>query len=121
MNKQYKHISLLAITLLFLTPSSAQAKSVRGHIFEMSRSVYDAVKAPITGIFVDGPKRMYATYQYEVHGREKEEKRNLFRYKLFAIWRAPGEEVKAIIDGCTQSVEHLGTCAKEGISVFFSD
>jgi hypothetical protein len=95
--------------------------SVRGHIIEMSKSAQKVIIAPLKGVFIDGPQRIQDAYQYEVYGREKEEKRGLLRYKLFGLWRAPGEEAKAIIDGCVESIESLGEMGKSFLSIFFSD
>ena len=115
----YFTLFLLIIGALF--PQWIEAKSVRGHIITAGRNLSDAVAAPLKGIFILGPRRIKDAYQYEVHGREKKEKRGLLRYKLFALWRAPGEEVKGIIDGCVDSVHSLGEMTKSIISIFFSD
>jgi len=119
-----KIIVIIVISNLFLVslfPKVSYALSTRGHIIEAGKSVTDAVVAPLKGLFYVGPKHIRDAYQYEVYGREKEEKRGLLRYKLFALWRAPGEEAKAVIDGCVESVESLGAATKNIISIFFSD
>ncbi len=95
--------------------------SARHHLINAGKNVGDVIVRPLHGIFVKGPKNIKDAYEYEVWGREEEQKRGLLRYRLFALWRAPGEEVKGIIDGLTGSVKALGNSCKEIISIFFSD
>lgn len=114
-------VLLFVSVVLFLDVSSVWALSARGHIIAAAKSAHTAIMAPLRGVFYDGPQRIYDAYQYEVYGREKEEKRGRFRYKLFAFWRAPGEEAKATIDGCVQSVVSLGEMTKSLLSIVFSD
>ena len=99
----------------------AYAHSVRHHLIDTGKNFTDALCSPLYGIFIQGPKNIKDAYQYEVWGREKEEERGLLRYRLFAIWRAPGEEMKGIIDGLVGSITSLGKSGKEFLSIFFSD
>jgi hypothetical protein len=77
--------------------------------------------SPLKGAFVIGPKYVKDAYQYEVYGLEKPEKRGRLRNKLFAIYRAPAEETKGIIDGLVDGVKAGGRALKEFISIFFGD
>ena len=95
--------------------------SIRNHLINMGKNLGEAVGSPFYGTFFKGPKNIKKAYIYEVWEKEKPEKINLFRYKLFALWRAPGEETKGIIDGLVNSVQASGNCLKELISIFFSD
>jgi hypothetical protein len=115
------HSVIFQLILMLLYPSTSCAMSARGHMIESARSLTNVIIAPLKGIFYAGPLRIRDAYQYEVYGREKEEKRGLLRYKLFAMWRAPGEEMKATIDGVVESVESLGSVTKNLLSIFFSD
>jgi len=87
----------------------------------MGKDVVKVVSSPLYGMFIKGPKNIKKAYQDEVWGREKKEKRGLLRYKLFVIWRMPGEEIKGIIDGVVESVDAGVHFLKEAISIFFSD
>ncbi len=117
-----KIISCIGIGIILLySPLPVYAKSVRGHLFEMGDALCGIVKEPLRGAFISGPENIKKAYMYEVHQREKPEKRGLLRYRLLAFWRAPGEEAKGIVDGCVKGVESLGTMSKECISIFFSD
>lgn len=104
-----------------ILPKPAGALSLRHHLINMGRNTAQIVIAPVYGTFIAGPKKVKEAYMYEVWGREKEEKRGLLRYKLFALWRAPGEEAKSIIDGLSESVTSAGTVIKELLSILFSD
>ena len=113
-------IIIIALVSVFII-SSVYAHSARHHVIDMGKSIIEAVFSPLYGIFIKGPKNVKEAYQYEVHEREDPQKRGLMRYKLFAIWRAPGEEAKGVIDGIVGSVKSLGNSLKEFISIFFSD
>ena len=115
-----RNIAFVVIVSL-LCVSNVYAKSVRGHIIGAGAELTNVVVAPIKGIVYTGPKNIQKAYDYEVHGREKAEKRGLFRYKMFAVWRAPGEELKATIDGCVEAVSSCGAAVNEIISAIFSD
>ncbi|MDP3921041.1 MAG: hypothetical protein Q8R76_09600 [Candidatus Omnitrophota bacterium] len=54
-------------------------------------------------------------------GREEESKRGQWKYRLFALWRAPGDQLKGMIDGVVESAESGGNMLKEFLSIFFSD
>ncbi len=109
---------LILITFFCL---NAYPYSARHHVINMGKNLKDAALSPIKGLFITGPKNIQEAYQYEVWEREKQEKRGLLRYKLFALWRVPGEETKGIIDGLTNCVKHSGIFLKEFLSIFFSD
>lgn len=97
------------------------ARSTRNHLIKGTKHLFKAVADPFHGIFCLGPRKVKETWDYEVHGREKEEDRNTLRGKLFAIWRAPGDELKGAVDGASNCVNNLGSSLKEFISIFFSD
>ncbi len=109
---------LIILTAYFL---SAYPYSARHHLINMGKRLVEASTSPLYGAFIKGPKNIKDAYQYEVWGREKPHKRGLLRYKLFAIWRAFGEEAKAIVEGVVGSVKAGGEFLKEFISIFFSD
>lgn len=100
---------------------SAYAYSIRRHLINMGKNLVEFTSSPLYGVFVKGPQNIKKAYTYEVWEREKPEKRGLWRYRLFALWRMPGEETKGIIDGLVGSVEATGGFLKEFISIFFSD
>ncbi len=112
---------IVIIILTFLINNPIYAYSIRNHLINMSKNLVETIGAPLYGLFVEGPKRIKQAYKYEVYEREKPEKRNQTKYKLFGLWRAPGEEAKAIIDGSVDSVKSAGNFLKEFISIFFSD
>lgn len=116
-----KKIAGLLFFFVFLSIKDAYALSVRHHIYNMGRELVKVVTSPVEGVLIEGPKRIKATYQYEVHGREQPEARGLPQNYLFAFWRAPGEEMKAVIDGVVGSVQAAGNFTKEFLSIFFSD
>jgi hypothetical protein len=107
--------------MLLLCYTEANASSTRHHLINMGKRLIECVSYPLRGVFIKGPANIKAAYQYEVHGREKPEDRGLLRYKLFAIWRSPGEEVKGIIDGLVDGIKSGGQSLKELISIFFGD
>ncbi len=109
------------VFLFFVAVPNLHAKSVRGHFIGAGSELANVVVAPVKGLFYTGPQEIAEAYDYEVNRREKEEKRGLLRYKLFAIWRAPGEEVKATVSGVTESVKSCGNAVNEIVSAFFSD
>lgn len=114
----------LLITIFLLTlvySSNAYSHSTRHHLIDSAKNLGSAVKAPFKSLLVDGPRTIKETYKYEVWEREKEEDRGQFKYKLFSIWRAPGDEIKAGVDGITNCIKHLGISIKELLSIPFSD
>lgn len=124
MNKNYGLKTILIIGLAFICwvqPGRAYALSGRHHLINTCKNLGQAVMAPFYGLLIKGPKNVKQAYKYEVWEREKPEKRGLLRYKMFGLWRAPGEESKGIIDGLTESINFQGQALKEFISIFFSD
>lgn len=91
------------------------------HLVNMGRDLLNVLASPFKAIFIKGPKEVKKMYDYEVHGREKPEKRGLLRYKLFAIWSAPAVEIKSVLDGVVDSVSYAGKFCKELLSLPFSD
>lgn len=108
-------------TLIVFISCPAYAYSIRQHLINMGRNLMEVTFSPLYGMFFKGPHNVKEAYNYEVWGREKPEKNGLFRYKLFALWRAPAEETKGIIDGLVDSVKAGGQFSKELLSIFFSD
>ncbi len=121
MNKAKRNKVLIIIVLLFSLSFNAYSSSTRHHLINMGKNLTKCIFSPLYGIFIQGPKNIKEAYQYEVWEREKPEKRGQLRYKLFSLWRAPGEETKGIIDGLVDSTKAGGQVLKEFISIFFSD
>lgn len=119
--KQITLYALLGLFCLAWAQPEAYALSARHHVYNMGRSLTKAVVAPVRAAFITGPKEIRETWRYEVRNREQPEDRGKFRYKLFAIWRAPADEVKAILDGGVESVQETANFGKEFLSIFFSD
>ncbi len=107
--------------IIFIFSNCVYAHSIRHHLILMGKSLFKFTLSPLYGIFIKGPRNIKEAYDYEVYGDEKSEKRGLFRKKLFALWRAPGEETKGLIDGLVDSAKAGGQFLKEFISIFFSD
>lgn len=120
MNKLNK-ILIIVTLIIILCFSNAYAYSIRHHLINMGKNLVEVVLSPLYGLFIKGPMNIKKAYNYEVYGREKPEKRGLLRYKLFAIWRSPGEQIKGTIDGLVDSVKSAGQFSKELLSIFFSD
>lgn len=118
MIKKVLFITLL-ISLFLQMP--LHARSSRNHLIKGTKNILNAIADPLHGLLFIGPKNVKKTWDYEVHGREKEEDRNQLRGKLFSIWRAPGDEFKGTIDGISNCVNNLGLGLKEYLSIFFSD
>lgn len=112
---------LIVITLILFFSSQAHAYSPRHHLINMGKTLIKFSLSPLYGLFIKGPQNVKKAYLYEVYGREKPEKRGRLPYKLFALWRAPGEQIKGTIDGVVDSVEAGGQFLKEFLSIFFSD
>ncbi len=100
---------------------NAYALSARHHLINTGKNLIKMVISPFKGILVTGPKNIKKAYRYEVYEREEIEKRGKFRYKLFGIWRAPGEEIKGTVSGVVDTVKYAGEVIKEFTSIFFSD
>jgi hypothetical protein len=111
---------LLFLATLLLAPP-AYALSPPHHLYNISRRLVEVVGAPFYAIFYSGPKKMKEAYRQEVWEQEKPKHNGKFRYKLKALPRALGEELKAAIDGVTGSVSSAGEAAKEFVSIFLSD
>lgn len=113
-------IIILLSLILFLCGES-YGYSTEHHLVNMGRDLLNVVFSPVKGVFINGPRDIKKMYKYEVHEREKPEKRGLLRYKIFAVWSAPAVELKAIIDGLVNSVASGGKFLKEFLSIPFSD
>lgn len=119
--KIFLRTGVIFILLLSCLYEYAWPRSTPHHIYNMSRRLVEAAGGPLYGIFVAGPRNVKIAYIAEVREQEKPEKRGKLRYKVFGIWRAPGEEIKGVIDGITHSVSSAGRFCKEFISIFFGD
>lgn len=119
--KKSDTIAVIFVLFFAFIPLVSYSHSTRHHLIDMGKSLVECVGAPFYHTFVQGPKDVKAEYNYEVWEREKPEKRGLLKYKLFGIWRAPGVEAKAIVDGVVESVKSAGNFVKEFLSIFFSD
>lgn len=120
MKKTNKILLFLLLVTLTFSPN-AYPYSARHHLINVGKSAIKIVIAPLHGLLIKGPQNIKDAYTYEAGKREKKEKRELLRYKLFAIWRAPGEEAKGIIDGVVEAVQAGGDLLKNFLSIFFSD
>jgi len=87
----------------------------------MSRNLANVLAAPVKAVFINGPKAVKKMYHYEVHGREKPEKRRLLCHRIYSVVSAPAVEAKAVIDGVVSSVTFAGKFCKEFLSIPFSD
>jgi hypothetical protein len=112
--------SLVCLTILYEN-SYAQALSARHHLFNAAENIIRMIFAPFKGTFVTGPRNIREAYTYEVYEREDATKRGKLRYRLYGIWRAPGEEAKGIISGIAESVNYGAEALKELISIFWGD
>jgi len=116
--------SLIFITLivvsLFLS-KDANALSQTHHLYNTGKDLVMMCGSPIKGIFVTGPENVKKAYVYEVYEREEVEDRGELKYKLFGIWRAPGEEIKGIVSGVVEAVDYGGQAIKELASIIWSD
>lgn len=112
---------MATLAFIFLIAYPAYAHSTRQHLIDMGRDLIETAFSPLYGAFVKGPHNIKEEYSYEVWGREKPEDRGLLRYKIFALWRAPGELMKGVIDGVVGSAKSGGEFFKEFISIFFGD
>ncbi len=112
----------ILIFLFFMLPAQTVfALSARHHLYNMGRELVEVVRQPLHGLLIQGPANVRQTFRYEVYGRENPEERGQFRYVLFALWRAPGDQLKGMIDGVVGSVEAAGNFTKEFLSISFSD
>jgi len=111
-------VFLISLNLIY---TAGYAHSVRHHLIDMGKSLAKMSTYFFYATFVEGPRNIKKAWQYEVEEREKPEKRGLLRYKIFAIWRAFGEEMKAMVKGVTGSIKAAGNALEELISIFFSD
>ncbi len=121
MKKKFSKILIMITLITFAFCNQADAHSIRHHLIDMGKCLIRLTLSPLYGAFIQGPRNIKEAYEYEVYGNERSEKRGLLRKKLFALWRSPGEEAKAIIDGLVDSVKAGGRFTKEFLSIFFSD
>lgn len=112
---------LLLLLAMLLFSSPAYALSPPHHLYKISRRLVEVVGAPLYGIFYQGPKNMKKAYMQEVWEQEKPKHNGKLRFKLKAIPRLFGEELKAAVDGVTASVSSAGEAVKEFLSIFLSD
>ncbi len=117
-----KLIRIILVCILVINlPSLSFAYTTTHHFVNMGRDILNFISAPLKAIFIAGPGNVKKMYKYEVAEREKPEKRNLLKFKLFAIISAPAVEIKALIDGIVESVSYSGKFCKELLSIPFSD
>lgn len=114
-------IGCVCLALGAASSGEAEARSVRHHLIRSSRSVGRMALAPLEGAFVTGPKNVEAAYRYEAYEREEPAQRGTLGGKLFGIWRAPGAELKGIVEGVVNAVRHGGEAVKELASIIWSD
>jgi hypothetical protein len=111
----------IALILCLFACADSSAYTTEHHLVNMSRDLSNMIAAPVKAVFINGPKAVKKMYKYEVRKREKPEKRDLLRYKLYAVASAPAVETKAIIDGVVSSVTFAGKFLKEFLSIPFCD
>ncbi len=114
-------ILIVSLSVFFFFQNMCMALTAKHHLFNTCKDVLNIPLSVLKGVFVYAPQNVKKAYNYEVYQREKPEKRKKLRYKIFAIWRAPGEIVKGVIDGVTEGVLSGAKALKEVISIFFSD
>lgn len=119
--KKLTNIIILFSLILFLSYRMSYGYTTEHHLVNMGRNLLNVIFSPLKGAIIKGPQEIKKMYSYEVHEREKPYKRGLLRYKIFALWRAPGVELKAIVDGVTNSIVSAGNFFKETLSIVFSD
>jgi hypothetical protein len=112
---------ILFLFLILGLSRNIYAYTTTHHLVNMGRDVLNIIASPVKSIFINGPREVKKMYQYEVHEREKPEKRHLLKHKLFAFWSAPAVETKSIIDGIVDSARFSGKFFKEFLSIPFSD
>jgi hypothetical protein len=111
----------IVVMVVFSFLQDVYALSIRHHLFNTGKNLVKMVVSPFKGVLVAGPKNIKRAYTYEVYEREKVEQREKFRYKVFGVWRAPGEEIKGTVSGVVDTVKYGGEAIKEFTSIFFSD
>ncbi|MCX7927933.1 MAG: hypothetical protein N2606_07385 [Candidatus Omnitrophica bacterium] len=116
-----KKIILITWIVILFYQQTAFAYTIEHHLINMGRDALNVLASPIKAIFFKGPQDIKRMWQYEVYGKEKPQKRGLWRYRLYALWRAPAVELKAGVDGVVQSITYLGSFSKELLSIFFGD
>jgi len=109
------------VYLCFSLGINSYAYSARHHLIRTGKGLAGIIVEPLKGIFIQGPQNIKKAYQYEVWEREDPEKRGQNRYRLFALWRAPGEEIKGAVDGLVRGVSSAGDAVKNLLSIIFSD
>jgi hypothetical protein len=105
---------LFFLFTLHLSASFAFSLSARHHLINASRNFFQMLVAPLKGIFITGPKNIVSAYRYEAYEDDTPS-------KFFGIWRAPGEEVKGILDGLVKTIDYGRKFLWEVISIPFSD
>ncbi len=111
-------ISMTFIAMIFLGfISNAEALSIRHHLVNATKNLVKMTIAPFKGIFITGPKNIKEAYTYEAERAENPQERS----KLCGIWRAPGEEMKGILDGVVETVDCGRKFLWEVISIPWGD
>lgn len=117
-NILYATVGIIVVGITVLGWSkAAEALSVRHHLINAGTDLVKMVVAPVKGIFATGPNNIKTAYRYEAYETESPKERSGF----FGIWRAPGEELKGVIDGVTEMVTYGGKVLWELISIPWSD
>ena len=119
--KKTGRILFILFFMLFIFSPQAHAYSIRHHFINIGKNLCKFTLAPLNGLFIKGPQNIKEAYRYEVYGSDDPAKNGLLRKKIFALWRAPGEEAKGLIDGVVESVIAGAECLKNFLSIFFSD
>lgn len=113
-------VSIL-IFFFFFTTANAYARTPLHHLYLFGRRTAQAVIAPVYGVAVEGPRRVKEAYTYEVWEHEKPEKNGRLSDRAYAVWRAPGEEIKGTLSGIKNSVGYATEAIEHLVSIFFSD
>ncbi|HIE43547.1 MAG TPA: hypothetical protein EYP78_01960 [Candidatus Omnitrophica bacterium] len=119
--REIKRVIFITLVLSFVGANFVYPLSARHHLINMGKSLIEMGTSPLYEVFIRFPQRIKEVYEYEVWGREKPEKRGYLRYKIFFLWRIPGELLKAVIEGAVGMVNAGGKFLKEAVSIFFSD
>ena len=112
--KKLTLIFFLILTIFSLNAPCAYSLSCRHHLINAGKNFIQMLISPVRGIFVTGPENVASAYRCEAYEDETPN-------KFFGVWRAPGEELKGVLDGLVKTVDYGRKFLWELISIPFSD
>jgi hypothetical protein len=110
---------VVAIACCFSLVTPAHARSVRHHLINAGEKLGEAAGAPLHALVVEGPRNIRDAWNYETHGEQ--DRKNRLLNIVIALWRAPGEQIKAVVNGIGRSVSAASEMTVELLSIPFSD